>query len=386
MRLRLSLSALLLTGLAACASDAPTGGLDATAADEDAAGPADAPPSDADSGPLDGDAPSPDLGAADTGTSTAADAGPLADAGTSTAADAGAALDAGPDLDAGPAPDLGTPDAGLPDDLGDACGAAGDCSTGFCFQRVGADVCSECAVNGDCGVQQACRYSNDLGYATCMGTGVLGASCTTDAQCVSAHCNQGICSECEADADCASGGTCEDDTNGVGYYVCSGGLGDACTSGADCGTGYCFDPPGGGANRCSECEVNGDCGAQRACRYDIGDRYASCVGTGALGNICNTGDQCASGFCQGGVCSQCETTQDCTGGGDCVDDTSGVGYYVCRGGLGDVCADAADCNSGFCYDPVGPGANRCSECETNQDCPNNGFCAPNLQLSYAVCY
>lgn len=385
MRRHLLLSALLLTASAACGSDAPTGALDAATPGQDGADPSDALPSEGGTDPADGDAPGPDQGLADAGTSTITDGGAIEDAGTSSTADAGPAPDAGTDLDAGPAPDLGTPDSGLPDDLGDACNEAGDCSTGYCFQRVGTDVCSLCTVNGDCGVQQACRYSNDLDYAVCVGTGVLGASCTGNEQCASTHCNSGICSECQADGDCTAGGTCEDDRSGVGYFVCTGGLGDACTDGTECGTGYCFNPQGPGPNRCSECELNGDCGAQRACQYSVGDQYASCVGTGALGNICNTGDQCASGYCQSGVCSQCESTPDCTGGGDCVDDTAGVGYYVCQGGLGDVCAEAADCNSGYCY-PVPAAPDRCSICETSQDCPNNGICAPNLQLGYAVCY
>jgi Notch-like protein len=276
-------------------------------------------------------------------------------------------------------------DTGLPDDLGDTCTEAADCSTNYCFARTGPDVCSLCAVNGDCGVQQRCAYSGDRGYAACVGTGNLGASCNTDQQCASTHCNQGVCSECFGDADCEGGGTCIDDRTGVGYFSCTGGLGDACQQGNDCGTGFCFDPPGGGPNRCSECEVNGDCGAQRSCEYNIRNGYASCVGTGALGNICNNGGQCESNFCAGGVCSQCEGDGDCTGGGSCIDDRNGQGYYVCAGGLGNVCTTGTDCNSGFCYDPP-VGSDRCSECETSQDCPNNGTCAPNLQLTYAVCY
>lgn len=385
MNLRRLLPTLLLGTLLACSSDAPTGALDATTPGEDAAGPADGAPEDIGAGPTDGPVtPGPDLGLSDAGTSTAADAGEVSDAGTSTASDAGPAPDGGVDLDAGPAPDLGTPDSGLPDDLGDACNAGGDCSTGYCFDRIGTDVCSLCAVNGDCGVQQACRYDNGLGYAVCVGTGNLGASCTQDAQCASTHCTSGVCSECESEQDCTEGGTCVDDRSGVGYFICTGGLGDACTTGTDCGTGYCYDPPGPGSNRCSECEVNGDCGAQRSCRYSLGDQYASCVGTGSLGNICNTDGQCASGHCNGGVCSQCKTGQDCAGGGDCVDDTGGVGYFICAGGLGDVCTTGSDCNSGFCYS-IPLRADRCSECETNQDCPNNRPCALNLQ-GYAVCY
>ena len=114
--------------------------------------------------------------------------------------------------------------------------------------------------------------------------------------------------------------------------------------------------------------------------------YAECVGTLDNGDDCVTGDECVSGFCNGGVCSECESDDDCYGG-TCVDDTDGVGYWVCEGGLlglGEPCTDGAECFSGFCYEAQNMFEETvCSECETNDDCGDLSACV--YWFGYAVC-
>ena len=259
--------------------------------------------------------------------------------------------------------------------LGDVCAAGADCASGYCNN----DACSECEGNGDCDVQQECAWDQGAGYASCAGTGDLGDSCNTGDQCVSGYCNGGVCSECEADGDCLGGGACTDDTGQSGYFICTGGLGDACADGAECASGFCNN------DICSECLVNGDCDVQQDCNWDPGLDYFTCQGTGDLGDSCDNDGQCADGFCAGGVCSECAADGDCGQTGSCVDDTAGVGWWVCVSGLGEVCNDPAQCGSGFCYNPPGPGPRYCSECAEDVDCGNQQVCVLDQDLGWAIC-
>ncbi len=324
-----------------------------------------------------------DSGTADVGAPV--DSG-IGDTGTSTRADAG--IDAGTDggsVDAGPADVGSTPDAG--GGLGAGCADGAECASGLCFNSPGpGSVCSLCRVNGDCGVQQECDYDRGLGYAMCVGAGDLGDTCSGDGQCASAICNMGVCSQCRDAMDCGTGATCLDDRTGVGYFSCSGGLGDRCTTGTECGSGFCFNPRGPGANRCSQCEVNGDCAVQQECDYSRQDQYASCVGTGDLGDTCVTADQCSNDLlCTGNICSQCGVNADCGPTGTCVDDTAGAGYWACLGGLGDTCTADTQCSTGFCYNPPGPGRQYCSECSEDMDCGMGLECDYSSAIGHARC-
>ena len=265
--------------------------------------------------------------------------------------------------------------------LGDDCANGSECASGFCNN----DVCSECEGDNDCDVQQGCVFDPVGGYAICAGTGDLGNSCDSGDQCVSGFCNGNVCSGCEGDADCGVGGTCVDDTGGVGYFVCQFGLGENCTDNADCVSGYCFNSPGPGSWVCSECALDADCDVQQECSYSAADGYAVCVGAGNLGDSCDSVDQCASGFCTGDVCSECAVDADCSGDGTCLDDTGGVGYFVCTGGLGDDCADNADCNSDYCFNSPGPGSWVCSECLGDGDCAAQQECNYSAGDGYAIC-
>ncbi len=269
--------------------------------------------------------------------------------------------------------------------LGDACAANADCASGFCFDAGGGpgQICSTCSAAADCGAQRDCVFDPTFGFASCVGTIALGDNCQNGDQCLSGACRGNVCSECERDSDCIGGGTCLDDMAGVGYFVCTGGYGDTCTGGADCGSGFCYDAGGGPGQVCSECENQTDCGAQQDCSFSGADGYASCVGTGNFGDTCTTGAECVSGFCNTGVCSQCEIDADC-GGGTCADDSAGLGFWLCTLPLGDACNTNAQCDSGFCFDPPGGGP-LCSECEVAGDCGVQRDCVFSGANDYAIC-
>ncbi|MCK5690107.1 hypothetical protein KAI87_12595, partial [Myxococcota bacterium] len=82
--------------------------------------------------------------------------------------------------------------------IADPCTISEECDSGFCFERNPSQIrCSECESIGDCSTQQDCLWVRGDGYADCLGTGDLGASCVAGDQCVSAFCNSDICSECD---------------------------------------------------------------------------------------------------------------------------------------------------------------------------------------------
>jgi len=163
-----------------------------------------------------------------------------------------------------------------------------------------------------------------------------------------------------------------------------GALGDTCTVDGDCASNICY-PTAIGADLCSACLTNADC-AVGTCTYGLGDAYALCVGSAALGDPCTVGTDCASGFCNGSmVCSECLTDADCRGDGTCAD--VGDGYETCSGGLGSTCNVAnagADCNSGYCYDGIGP-LDLCSDCAADGDCDVTQACTFSADLLYYTC-
>jgi hypothetical protein len=265
-------------------------------------------------------------------------------------------------------------------ELGEDCTENGDCGLGYCYAAE--DVCSECALNSDCGVLQDCVYEGSLGYASCVGIADLGESCDIDNQCVSGYCTGGVCSDCGSNGDC-DGGTCSEGIDG--YYFCTTPLAGDCSENDECESGYCYDRPGPQGSICSVCELNEDCGEYQECAYDGGLEYAVCIGTAELGSSCTDGSDCVSGICNNSVCSECLGDGDCSGDGTCIDDRSGSGYFLCTDELGESCVGAIACISGYCYEGGVLIGSICSECEVADDCMPTQECNYNLLSGYASC-
>ncbi len=186
-----------------------------------------------------------------------------------------------------------------------------------------APVCAE-ADNGAMCVDGEC----DCASSECFLVGPLG----------------GVCSDCDADEDCA-------DSTGFGCNfgnpltgvpaVCSttGELGEGCESADACAEGlFCptlIEVSGIlEAATCSECEVDTDCGAMQICAptYDIANiaGHYRCVDEMTIPDnegcvLTGTGAECVSGNCAPAslegipviaVCSPCNEDADC-GGGTC---------------------------------------------------------------------
>lgn len=159
-------------------------------------------------------------------------------------------------------------------------------------------------------------------------------------------------------------------------------LGDQCGLSGDCASGFCYTI-GGIGGVCSNCEVDMDCPAGTTCDYGIGDAYARCVGMGMLGDACTAGSDCGSGFCAGGVCSECNVDVDCGDGGACDDQTASTGYFVCLAPFGSPCQNSVECGSGYCNQ--GQFFDTCAECEQDSDCAAGQTCGISIGQLYARC-
>jgi len=220
---------------------------------------------------------------------------------------------------------------------GVACGAGGECLSGFCAQG----VCCDGACNGTC---QSCALAGTVGACTNVPNGSdplnqcndLGMnSCSTDGSCN----GSGACRLYAAGVQCAAA-MCTGTTftpartcNGTG--TCQTATPSSCAPYA-CGTG--------GACRMT-CGTTADCASPNTCTN------GSC-GLLPPGAICTAPAQCNSGFCEQGVC--CLTT--CTG--------------TCRS-----CAVAG--SPGTCSNiPAGQAPVPTTQCATQGagTCGTDGFC------------
>ncbi len=184
--------------------------------------------------------------------------------------------------------------------------------------------------------------SADESEAGSEGPQPLGGECMDAADCESGFCldnpgpGPGRCSECLMDADCGMG-TCSFEF-GMGFAVCTDGeLGDGCDSDEGCMGELVCSPQFGGdgfsPTNCSECGETAPCAAGVCSPFYDGspfEGYLHCVDEGTVesGDGCpvdaegvGDGSVCTSGICgvasfmmgnvQLGVCSECDSDDDC---------------------------------------------------------------------------
>ncbi len=302
---------------------------------------------------------------------------------------------------------------------GEACGAAGECASGFCPASDG--VCCDASCDGECTACSAGKTGGSDGTcaAVLVGTdpdaecpagdvascGNSGDGCNGDvaasackkydaaSECLAASCKDGIGTPA---ASCDGAGSCPASTPvPCAPYVCDGS-GTACLA---------------------ACAGDGDC---------VGGFYcngASCVPQGNTGVACGANNQCSSGFCADGVC--CNTA--CDGACDACSKAKGASTdgacsavapgmpgdpacapYLCDGQkalcpvscMGDsqcaagnycdngacvakkakgvVCSAANQCATGFCSDAVccnGACGGSCNACSKALGATTDGTCA-----------
>ena len=206
------------------------------------------------------------------------------------------------------------------------CESDSDCKKGYVCKS---NVCTKKSgsTTGDKPAPASCaddKKNNDETDVDCGGSCALcadGKQCSANADCMSNHCEGGVCkaginlcadgirSGDESDVDC--GGSCS---------KCADG--QTCNSESDCASNMCD----GVCVSCSDGILNGN-----ESDVDCGGSCGKC----SDGTKCNTGDDCANGFCDGNVCTSCS---DGVQNGDEAD-------VDCGGRCGATCAADKPCNT-----------------------------------------
>jgi Cellulose binding domain len=185
--------------------------------------------------------------------------------------------------------------------IGATCAVAGDCGSGFCAQN----VCCNSACTGTC---QSCALAGSAGTCAPVPAGAApnpttqcatttASTCGTDGLCDGA----GACRKYVSGTQCAAA-TCTGTSfkppnlcNGTG--ICGTVTPTTCGGNLICGTnGQCK----------ATCASSADCVAPNLCNTTTGT-----CGLKGSGTTCGAGAECASGFCQQGVCCSSACTGTC---------------------------------------------------------------------------
>ena len=273
--------------------------------------------------------------------------------------------------------------------LGERCEEAVDCG----------GACPPCPAPASCvdGAQNGAESAVDCGGDACPRCGV-GQTCGAASDCTSGVCAGGRC----------AAPSCVDQTrNGTETGTdCGGGCPQRCGTGVGCGTpldcasGVCDGPCGPGLALCCQAPTCDD--GVRNGGEPATDCGTPACGACALGRACFVDAECASGFCQGGVCRDpgtCndgvqngrETGTDCGGGtcprcvdlspctqpSDCINnncDFRGI-CISCGDNVTDGTETGVDCGGA---DPFCRRCNPGERCIVNGDCTDGscfgGFC------------
>ena len=280
------------------------------------------------------------------------------------------------------------------------CTAGGQTSTcpgGFTCEASGTACRLSCAIDAHC------RSSYYCDGGVCLPLEADGSTCGSDTQCVSGHCDSGVC--CKSGDCCRNTGDC-DDQNLCTTELCTGSYqcqttpntlscaGGQCNTSGDyveakyCSNGACT--VGGQTVSCASndpCKIDtcnastGGCGA-KAAPIGTSCAIASCTGFRRVGQkVCDGLGSCTLGGseqpCAGGfVCAtdglNCKTS--------CANDSECQPSYFCESQAcvpkrvdGGTCGAASNCISGNCSNATCCGAGKTC-CQADTDCSDGNPC------------
>ena len=280
--------------------------------------------------------------------------------------------------------DLGAVDA--------PCDEGPDCMSGICV----AEQCTSCEGHDDCPVDtycsatKECAPQGDLGdacadHAMCKGycddasgqcadPKSIPESCGHDAECLSGHCVNDVCSECSADDDCSEGGWCDS-----GTCAPQVGSGEGCQTHSECVTGVCDEV----LKVCFDCSLSTDCPDPTT---QFCNALSVCAARGDAGALCLESVECLDGLsCSGGFCVECSQHDQCPDGEFC----NALSQCAPKLDIGAGCLEDVVCASGHC--PVGF-CTECSpgdadvECGELKYCDALGYCQKLKPDGHAPCF
>jgi hypothetical protein len=153
----------------------------------------------------------------------------------------------------------------------------------------------------------------------------------------------------------------------------------------------CADELGCTGGHCGACDGDASCDAGKICALQDVDntRYKICLerASAQLGAACDRNEQCDTGLCAEGACSECSSDSECQEGELCGfalgrPGTSRYWPKLCGAGqflrqAGDACTHDRDCQSSDCQDFT-------TRCDPNLNCADSETpclsCGPELQL------
>lgn len=283
------------------------------------------------------------------------------------------------------------PGSGATDCTVTGCPTGEECVSGSCRPVEGdGSMCSPCRGPGDCSGSALC-----VGYPD--GGGYCATPCRSDADCGGDRClntsGGPLCIRFDGGTPSCAGGTsgCTNDSQCAPTEICSGGscvprpttgndLGEACSSDDECRSGLCL---GGMCTQSCDwlsptsCPSGFYCDADSSTSCSSGYCVAGGAGSGALGASCASDTECASLFCDRGIC-----TTPCVPGGTvgCAEGyTCQAGTLTCRGScqrgreLGDACDVNPDCISLTCA-TRGDDSFCTQPCDDATPCPDGFTC------------
>lgn len=279
------------------------------------------------------------------------------------------------------------------------CGSEDPASAQSCTFHSDCPSGTVCNFESKCATVE-CDFCKDDPNLVCIDGACSLPECSTDDECDTAAgetCNNGACSDgtgnngtgedCQSNADCEEGETC----NLQNQCVPDGG--DGCTSSDECGEGeYCNQDSGdceaGDCYDSTECGQGETCDENNTCVSGGGD----CGGGCPTGQTCNTStnqceedttDPCGGGCPTGQVCNtdtdQCEPEQQCDpacGADEVCDVTSGNCVpNDCPVGT----PSPQDCANDPVYNKFDPDGCFCAQCLSDSDCDTAAgeTCNPN---------
>ena len=245
-------------------------------------------------------------------------------------------------------------------------------------------TCSGAGACNDNGTLDCTPFACNAASGLCRLTCVQGSDCASGYECAGGTCKRVSGTGCTSQAQCSSG-FCFD---GVCCATDCGGICRSCNLAGSIGTCTSYDPGTDPKSQCADqgptgCGQDGNCDGFGACRRYAGGTEcapsrcaatatfqptATCNGTGTC-NVPATVD-CSPYRCGSGAClTTCGTSLDCIGGYDCVGGT-------CLRSSGQACQLGSQCASSFCNDGVCCGTDCTGLCRACNQAGFVGTCKP----------